>query len=40
MLAESVRFERRPFYATFVTDDRKKDMTDFSGERKPTLRDR
>ena len=39
-LTEGVRFERRLFYATFATEDRKEGMTAFVEKRKPAFRHR
>lgn len=39
-LAESIRFERRLFHATFATEDQKEGMRSFLGKRVPTFVDR
>ena len=39
-LAEGIRFERRVFYATFATEDRKEGMTAFAEKRSPNFTNR
>ena len=39
-LAEGLKFERRLFYATFATDDRREGMTAFVEKRSPNFTDR